>query len=51
MALPQRGADAVDAGTDAGTIGPMQLIVVGFAPGVGFVGSLVPEQNRMGWPC
>jgi hypothetical protein len=37
----------VDAGTDASTIGPMQLIVVGF----GFVGSLAPEQNRMGWPC
>jgi DNA-binding CsgD family transcriptional regulator len=44
---PQRNEDAVDAGTDASTIGPMQLIAVGFAPGVGFVGTIIEEIDRL----
>jgi hypothetical protein len=37
----------VDAGTDVSTIGPMQLIAVGFAPGVGFVGTIIQEIDRL----
>ena len=44
---PQRNEDAVDAGTDVSTIGPMQLIAVGFAPGVGFVGTIIQEIDRL----
>jgi DNA-binding CsgD family transcriptional regulator len=44
---PQRDEDAVDAGTDASTIGPIQLIAVGFEPGVGFVGTIIEEIDRL----
>ena len=44
---PQRNEDAVDAGTDVSTIGPMQLIAVGFAAGVGFVGTIMQEIDRL----
>ena len=44
---PQRDEDVVDAGTDASTIGPIQLIAVGFEPGVGFVGTIVEEIDRL----
>jgi DNA-binding CsgD family transcriptional regulator len=37
----------VDAGTDVSTIGPMQLIAVGFAPGVGFVGTIIEEIDKL----
>ncbi len=37
----------MDAGTDVSTIGPMQLIAVGFAPGVGFVGTIIQEIDRL----
>jgi DNA-binding CsgD family transcriptional regulator len=37
----------VDAGTDASTIGPIQLIAVGFEPGVGFVGTIIEEIDRL----
>ena len=44
---PQRDEDAVDAGTDASTTGPIQLIAVGFEPGVGFVGTIIEEIDRL----
>ena len=37
----------MDAGTDVSTIGPMQLITVGFEPGVGFVGTILQEIDRL----
>jgi DNA-binding CsgD family transcriptional regulator len=37
----------VDAGTDVSTIGPMQLIAVGFKPGVDFVGAIIEEIDRL----
>ena len=37
----------MDAGTDVSTIGPMQLIAVGFAPGVGFIGTIIQEIDRL----
>ena len=37
----------MDAGTDASTIGPIQLIAVGFEPGVGFVGTIIEEIDRL----
>ena len=37
----------MDAGTDVSTIGPMQLITVGFEPGVGFVGTIIEEIDRL----
>jgi DNA-binding CsgD family transcriptional regulator len=37
----------VDAGTDASTIGPIQLIAVGFEPGVGFVDTIIEEIDRL----
>ncbi|SBS78207.1 hypothetical protein MHPYR_520044 [uncultured Mycobacterium sp.] len=37
----------MDAGIDVSTIGPVQLIAVGFAPGVGFVDTIVEEIDRL----
>ena len=37
----------MDAGTDASTIGPIQLIAVGFEPGVGFVGTIIEDIDRL----
>ena len=37
----------MDAGTGASTIGPIQLIAVGFEPGVGFVGTIIEEIDRL----
>lgn len=37
----------MDEGTDASAIGPVQLIAAGFAPGVGFVGTIIKEIDRL----
>ncbi len=37
----------MDAGIDASAIGPVQLIAVGFAPGVGFIDTIVEEIDRL----
>ena len=44
---PQRNEDAVDAGTDVSTIGPTQLIAVGFKPSVDFVGAIIQEIDKL----
>lgn len=42
-----RNEDAVDAGTDASTIGPTQLIAVGFKPRVDFVSTIIEEIDKL----
>jgi DNA-binding CsgD family transcriptional regulator len=37
----------MDTGTEVSTIGPMQLIAAGFKPGIGFVGTILQEINRL----
>ena len=37
----------MDAGTDVSTIGPTQLIAVGFAPRVDFVGAIIEEIDKL----
>jgi DNA-binding CsgD family transcriptional regulator len=44
---PQRNEDAVDAGTDVSTIGPTQLIAVGFKPRVDFVSAIIEEIDKL----
>ncbi len=44
---PERNEDGVDSGTDVSTIGPTQLIAVGFKPRVDFVGAIIEEIDRL----
>jgi hypothetical protein len=44
---PERNEDGVDSGTDVSTIGPTQLIAVGFKPRVDFVGAIIEEIDKL----
>jgi len=44
---PSKIGDAVDSGIDVSTIGPTQLIAVGFTPGVDFVGAIIEEIDKL----